>query len=232
MDFTCELCGAKLSIPDERLPKGKTVKTTCPSCKGKITLDLQGGEEQRESVDTAQFRLRFIDRKSKEKAQENSYTYEDYASDETLAFYEEGVKLALIMADSAEHSKQINKALKELGYEPISTPNTRDTIGKLRFHHFDLIVLVDGFSGQPVENSQIINFLNRLPMSVRRRIFLALVSEKFKTMDNMMAFARSANVVINLKDIDKLHLVLKKAIAENEKFYKVFMDALVETGRG
>jgi len=47
-----------------------------------------------------------------------------------------------------------------------------------------------------------------------------------------MAFARSANVVINLKDIDKLHLVLKKAIAENEKFYKVFMDALVETGRG
>ena len=42
----------------------------------------------------------------------------------------------------------------------------------------------------------------------------------------------SANVVINTKDVDKLQLILKKAISENEKFYKVFVDALVQTGKG
>jgi hypothetical protein len=68
-------------------------------------------------------------------------------------------------------------------------------------------------------------------MSVRRRIFLALISDNFKTMDNMMAFAMSANVVINTKDIQKLHLILKKAASENERFYKVFMDTMVETGK-
>jgi hypothetical protein len=66
---------------------------------------------------------------------------------------------------------------------------------------------------------------------VRRRIFLVFLSSKFKTMDNMMAFARSANVVINSRDLDKLHLVLKKAISENEKFYKVFTDTLSEVGK-
>ena len=92
-------------------------------------------------------------------------------------------------------------------------------------------MLGDGFDNQPLDHSVIVNYLNRLPMSVRRRIFLVLISENFKTMDNMMAFAISANVVINSKDIEKLHLILKKAVSENERFYKVFMDTLVETGK-
>jgi hypothetical protein len=38
-------------------------------------------------------------------------------------------------------------------------------------------------------------------------------------------------VVIHSKDTEKLHLVLRKAIAENERFYKVYTDTLVETGK-
>jgi hypothetical protein len=50
-------------------------------------------------------------------------------------------------------------------------------------------------------------------------------------MDDMMAFAVSANVVINAKDLEKLFPILKKALSENEKFYKVFLDTLMETGK-
>ena len=101
----------------------------------------------------------------------------------------------------------------------------------MRFHHFDLIILADGFDNQPLDHSVIVNYLNRLTMSVRRKMFLALISDNFKTMDNMMSFAMSANVVINSKDIEKLHLILKKAVSENERFYKIFLDTLVETGK-
>jgi hypothetical protein len=38
-------------------------------------------------------------------------------------------------------------------------------------------------------------------------------------------------VVINSKDLQKLHLILKKSVSENERFYKVFMDTMVETGK-
>jgi hypothetical protein len=50
-------------------------------------------------------------------------------------------------------------------------------------------------------------------------------------MDNMMTFAMSANLVINPADLDKLQAVLKKAISENDRFYKVFMDTLKDLGR-
>ena len=44
-------------------------------------------------------------------------------------------------------------------------------------------------------------------------------------------FKKSANVVINEKDIDKLENVLKKSISENEIFYKVFKETLHSMGK-
>jgi CheY-like chemotaxis protein len=236
MELTCEHCKAKLNIPEDRIPKDRTVQLTCPKCKGKMALGgkkaASTGPLQNPAPASATGQQEGISQgSSAQGSKDRAYSYEDYSSDEALVFYEEGTKLALVMADYPGHPEKIQKSLKQLGYECVSTPNTRDAIGKLRFHHFDLVVLSDGFGGQPIENNQITHFMNRLPMSVRRRIFLVFLSDKFKTMDNMMAFARSANVVINTRDLDKLHLVLKKAISENEKFYKVFMDTMSEVGK-
>jgi len=239
MEVTCEHCKARLNIPDEKIPKDQAVRVSCPKCKKKIVLPERTAEpkgrssgESNDSTDTGKFRLRFIDSRPAKEPEEASYTYEDYSSDESLDFFEEGTKLALIMADNPERGDKMRSAVAELGYKQVSTENTRDAIGKLRFHHFDMIILCEGFEGQPLEQSQIVNFMNRLSMPVRRRVFFTLVADKFKTMDNVMAFAMSANVVINAKDADKLQLILKKAISENDKFYKVFMDALGETGKG
>lgn len=239
MEVTCEHCKARLNIPDEKIPRDQAVRVSCPKCKKKIVLPERTTDPKAPSsgesnglTDTGRFRLRFIESKAEKEPKGASYSYEDYSSDESLDFFEEGTKLSLIMADNSARGEKIRTAVAELGYKQVSTENTRDAIGKLRFHHFDMILLCEGFEGQPLEQSQIVNFMNRLPMSVRRRIFLALVADKFKTMDNVMAFAMSANVVINARDVDKLQLILKKAISENEKFYKVFTDSLVETGKG
>lgn len=234
MDVSCERCRTRFTIPDEKVPKDRVLKLACPKCKGSISL---GGEPspvapESEATNGEEFRLRFIEAKTGKKPVEESYGYEDYTGDQALEFFEEGTKIALVMAESPEHSALIRRAVEAVGYKFIATPNTRDAIGKLRFHHFDLIILSEGFDGQPLNNSAILNYLNRLPMTVRRRIFLALVADGFKTMDNMMAFSMSANVVINTKDMEKLHLVIRKAIVENERFYKVFTDTLVEAGKG
>ncbi|UCF57440.1 MAG: zinc-ribbon domain-containing protein [Deltaproteobacteria bacterium] len=211
MEITCEHCKTKLNIPDEKIPKNKALRISCPKCKKRMTLDTP---------------------KAAPKDSENDkYGYGDYTDDEALTFYEEGTKLALVMDNNPEQSEKIKTAVEQLGYNFISAPNTRDAIGRMRFHHFDLIILSDGFDGQGLENSPVLNYLNNISMSVRRRVFVALVGERFKTMDNMMAFAMSANVVINTKEQDKLSAILKRAISDNEKFYKVFMDTLVEAGK-
>jgi predicted Zn finger-like uncharacterized protein len=234
MELSCKACRTRFTIPDEKVPKDRVIRLACPKCKGSISVGSELPSPvpgAREVSNGEEFRLRFIEPKASRKSAEESYGYEDYTGDQALEFFEEGTRLALVMADSREQSEMIRGGVEKIGYKFITTPNTRDAIGKLRFHHFDLIILAEGFDGQSLDHSAILNYLSRLPMPVRRRIFLALVSGGFKTMDNMMAFAMSANVVIHSKDTEKLHLVLRKAIAENERFYKVYTDTLVETGK-
>jgi len=231
MEVTCEQCKARFNIPDDKVPKDRVLKLNCPKCKGKISLGAEVPEQPPKANETGEVPLKMMNPLADKKPPEESYGYEDFTTDEALDFFEEGIKLALIMPNSSMNDDHLRAGLELIGYKCITTPNTRDAIGKLRFHHFDLIILADGFDSQPLDHSVIVNYLNRLSMSVRRKIFLALISDNFKTMDNMMAFAMSANVVINSKDIQKLHLILKKAVSENERFYKVFTDTMVETGK-
>lgn len=224
MEVICEGCKAKLNIPDEKLPKDQIVKISCPKCKNKITLDTRTPAEPEPPPPETESR-------PAEEPEEKGYSYEDYSDDESLGYFEEDTKLALIMESNPEHSKKIASAVEELDYKAIMSPNTRDAIGKLRFHRFDLVIVSDGFDGHSLDTNPILNYLNHISMSVRRRIFLGLIGDKFKTMDNMMAFAKSANVVINKGDMEQLSNILKKAILDNEKFYKVFMDTLVEVGK-
>ena len=209
MDVTCDSCGAAFKIPDEKLPPNQVVSITCPKCKGKIKVDT--GKPDKDIV--------------------SGETDELEKDSSPLELFEEGTRLALVLNGDDGQINDISSALEKLSYKPIVAPSMQDAMGKLRLHYFDLIILSDGFGGQNLEGSTVTHYLNHLSMSVRRKIFLALVSDKFKTMDNMMAFTLSANLVIHPADLSKLRLILNKAIPDHEKFYKIFMDTLKETGK-
>ncbi|MDB9822755.1 zinc-ribbon domain-containing protein [Deltaproteobacteria bacterium] len=233
MEVTCAQCKTKLNVPDEKIPKDQMVRINCPKCKNKITIEPAAAvpdEKSPEAFDeTGKMHLKFIESKGKGNGEGGASGLDDY-DDEGLDFFDEETKLALVLADDNVEEK-VKEAVEEIGYKYVSVPNTRDALGKLRFHRFDLIFIVEGFDGQELDNSPILNYLNHLSMSSRRRIFIALMSDKFKTMDDMVAYTLSVNTVINTKDAEKLGSILKRGISEYEKFYKVFMDVLVETGK-
>jgi flagellar motor component MotA len=223
MEIICEKCNTRLNIPDEKIPKGQQATVSCPKCKNKIPLNVpvpvrknspsEVEEKPRPGVNNA----------------DSDYGYED--DDASLDFFEEGIRLALIMGNEPHQAEKLGKTVDELGYKHVLAKNTRDAISKMRLHHFDVILLSDGFDGIDLAQSPILQHINNLSMSVRRRIFLALIADKFKTMDHMMAFAMSANMVINGGDLDRLTSIMQHAIADNEKFYKVFTDTMVEVGK-
>jgi len=58
-----------------------------------------------------------------------------------------------------------------------------------------------------------------------------LVSEKYRTMDNMAAFNRSVNIVINLKSIEDAGKIIKQGVVDNRAFYHVFQETMQKTGK-
>ncbi len=145
--------------------------------------------------------------------------------------YEEEVRSALVCEDNAELRGGITSALGELKYTVEIAAGADDAFEKLKFNQYDVIVLNEKFGRSATGNNTVYKHLQFMPMGARRRIFFALVGQNLKTSDNMAAFSRSANIVINEKDLPNLKAILKKSIADNDQFYKVFRESLVKMGK-
>jgi hypothetical protein len=68
-------------------------------------------------------------------------------------------------------------------------------------------------------------------MLTRRNMFVAMISDRYRTMDNMMALNKSVNLIINVKNTEDIGKILSRGITDNEYFYRVYKESLKETGK-
>lgn len=161
--------------------------------------------------------------------QTDLYAYDD--ADKPFDFIEEEVETALICELNPELTEKIKTAMTALGYLITEAVSTKDALKKMRFHTFDVIVLDERFDAPSPEENNILKYLENLNMTTRRNIFVALVTEKFRSMDNMAAFNNSVNLVVNTKNIADIETILKRGAAENRAFYRVFKDSMKKMGK-
>ena len=217
MDIVCKQCKSKFNIPDEKVPKGQLFKLSCPKCKSKISIDTRPSTT---AVDlTKKTIINEVD----------SGAYD--VAEKPFDFLEEGAETALLCEPDPAVKGKIRSALKNMGYNVTQPESDRDALKKMRFHVFDLVVLNEVFSSENPDENNVMKYLERLPMAIRRKIFVVLATNRFRTMDNMAAFNKSVNIVVNTKNIDEIGKIIKKGLSDNAAFYCVFKDALVKAGR-
>jgi CheY-like chemotaxis protein len=157
---------------------------------------------------------------------------EDYdAADRPFDFVEEGGSTALICESHPAVREKIGGSLDDLGYRITAAAAAKDALKAMRFHVFDIVVLNELFDTADPQVNSVLNYLEDMPMTTRRRFFVALVSSRFRTLDNMAAFNRSVNIVINIKNIDEMGKIIKQGVAENRAFYHIFQETLQKMGK-
>jgi CheY-like chemotaxis protein len=162
----------------------------------------------------------------------NEVTAASYdAADRPFDFVGEGGLTALLCEPDPAARERIGESLKALGYQ-ITTPGTiREALKAMRFHLFDLVVVNERFETVAPETNEVLTYLESLPMTTRRRFFVALLSDRYRTMDNMAAFNRSVNLVVNIANLGEIGQILKQGVAENRAFYHVFQETLQKMGK-
>ena len=211
MNIICDNCQSKFRIPDEKIPTGRRTTVACPKCKGKISLGPKTGAAGR----TGSF------------VENGSYN----ASEKPFDFIEEEGLTALVCESNPLVRKTITEALELMEYQITEAESTRDALKRMRYHNYDLFVVNENFDTDNPESNGILLYLERLNMLVRRNMFIALISDRFRTMDNMMALNKSANLIINTKNIEDIGKILSRGITDNEFFYRIFKGTLKEVGR-
>ncbi len=122
---------------------------------------------------------------------------------------------------------QINGALKNMGFLISQPASFRDALKQMRFHVFNVIFVSEDFDAEVSASNNVLLFLENMNMTTRRKSFVVLTSAKLSTMDNMEAFHKSVNLIINKRDIGNVEKILRQAVAEHEDFYRVFKEKLL-----
>jgi CheY-like chemotaxis protein len=218
MDIVCQNCHSKLKVADGKLPAGKTASLTCPKCKQKITVQAPQLDTDFDEADG------FEDFFSFEETSTETYD----ASEKPFDFVEEEGKTALLCESEPSVKEKIKTVLKVLEYHVTEPQNSRDALRKMRYHNYDLIVVNEYFDAQQPDANAILIYLERLNMAIRRHIFVALVSSRFRTMDHMAAFQKSVNMVVNLSNIDDFDKILRRRLADNDLFFRILKERLIQ----
>jgi ActR/RegA family two-component response regulator len=155
----------------------------------------------------------------------------DDPPDRPFDFVEEGTETALICESDPAVKEKIRTAMKNLGYRITEAATTRDAIKSMRFHVYRVVIVNENF-GADQEGNTVLNYLDSLNMSTRRQIFVALISNQFHTADNMAAFNKSVNLIVNTGNMDDdIGTIIKRGVADNDAFYYVFKEILRKKGK-
>lgn len=218
MQIKCSECQKPINIPDDKLPRDRAVTLGCPYCKAKIKVDRhlrpaapQPAEPKSEDLDAS------------------TLVVSEEDEDEELKIYDEHDQIALVLDEF--HKEKWAGELGKLGFKIEYAKSPEQAVHKMKFTQYHLAVLHENFGGATLDNSPIYQSLREMPMTFRRKIFVALVGKHLKSLSNMQAYQYSVNLAVNEKDMDKISLILKKSIGENETFYKVFKETLHALGK-
>jgi CheY-like chemotaxis protein/DNA-directed RNA polymerase subunit RPC12/RpoP len=214
MNIICEQCKSQFNVAEEKIPAGRSASFPCPKCRARITVKTEpaapGGQVSLSEVDTSGYN----------------------PSDRPFDFVEEEGKTALVCEQHPLLKKPIIESLELMEYQITVAENARDALKRMRYHVYDIVVVDEDFDTDTPEANGVLIYLERLGMSVRRNIFVALVSSRHRTMDNMMAFLKSVNLIVNSKNIEDFPKILSRGLTDHLTFYRVFREKLKETGRG
>ncbi len=223
MDIICEHCKAKLSISDKKIPRGKKFSFLCPKCKKKIHIvseDVNSGN----SINGHGSFLSDKEMVPKAISKEKSRGYN--ADDKPFDYLDEDAKSVIVCVSDSGSRQSVEKVFKQMKYHIISVNNVSTAATRMKYHIFDCIILSDDFDDKNSGTAVIQDYIQKLNMEIRRKIFVLLLSRSYRTADNMSAFHESVNLIINEKDLDNLDKIFLRSIREHEKFYSVFNDSV------
>lgn len=234
MEVICQSCEKKLKIPDEKIPEERVFSLRCPACKGKIHVNLNPAQprEKEKAFSAAEWQQ---DGKPADGAASGLSPFSDEAgydaAEKPFDFLEEEGFTAMVCENDPESVQRIREVLDIMEYSITVPESTRDALRKMKYHVYDLILVNETFDGSSPNANGILIYLERLNMSIRRNIFVGLITKHYNTRDNMAAFLKSVNITINEKDVTHIDRILKSAINENELFFTVLRESMKKLGK-
>lgn len=215
MQALCPQCAQKIVIDDGKVPD-RPFSVKCPKCQTVVKLPgrMPGGVSAAPAAPPA------AETGSEEVRGPTSAPGRREAGGETAA---PGERALVALADPA-HAAAIGPVLSRLGYLLDSLDHPEDGARMLEQGVYAVAVTSRAFAaqGRPETLHQRIT---RLSPDARRRVFVILVGDEFKSADGLQAFVALADLVLHSRDAGNAEAAIRGTILERRRLYRAFHDA-------
>ena len=216
MQASCPQCTQRIVVEDAKVPD-RPFAVRCPKCQG--TVRLPGKAAPAPAASSAH-----------ESDAPSASTPEDsrdlMAEVRRAMGPEEGGRShqVLVAVPDRGTAGALTLPLTRLGFA-VDTLDRPEEGGRMLEHGVYDVVITTRTAAIPGRGESLYQRVGRLAPDARRRIFLILVGEEFKTGDGLQAFVSLADLVVNPRDASNVETLLLNTIAERSRLYQPYLDA-------
>jgi len=213
----CPQCGNKILIDDAKVPD-RPFQVKCPKCQTAVKFPGKGAAPAAEPASTDAAASQPAARGDEIRAQMMAQVRREMSAGESAI----GGRALVAVSDKAL-AGTVTVMLTRLGYQVDPLDEGMEAGRMIDQGVYDMVVATR-IGAAPGKPETVYQRLTRLNPEGRRRLFVVLVGDEFKTGDGTQAFACLADLVIHSKDAGSGDAVVRNTILEKTRLYQVFND--------
>jgi predicted Zn finger-like uncharacterized protein len=215
----CPSCSTRIQINDGKVPD-RPFKVRCPKCQAVITLPGRGAEGAVAPEAAAE------PPPAPAEAPARQFEPPPLPSPAAQARRERAGSSPndALVALAGPAAGPLQQALAGLGFNVDLVDDVEEGTRLLEQGIYEVAVTART-PPQPGKPESLAQRMLRLPIDTRRRIFVILVGDEFRTGDGTQAWAVQADLVVNPADASRSEHLIRATLAERQRLYQPFLDA-------
>lgn len=226
---SCPQCAMSLNFDDERLPI-EPFNVLCPRCRESVTIMPPSKEEPRLQGSTGS--LDSIEVVPSSAAGDSLRAFVDMllaglkqSQPQTAADSKWQRRRVLLCMEDAEVRESLRSALAPTLFEVFSADTAPEAIEILHESRAEVIALSPSFDAEHQGGSLMMQYVNSLTPQIRRRTYVALVSQQLRTLDTYLAFANGVNLTVHTEDVASFQAIFDRSVRDFNELYRPFNQA-------
>jgi predicted Zn finger-like uncharacterized protein len=215
----CPSCSQRIVIDDAKVPD-RPFKVKCPRCQASVALPGKGAAAPAAAPLEPAAPPPAAAGSDELRSQMMAQLRREMSLPEPSA---SGGK-ALVCLPDRNVAGPLTVALTQIGYQVDALDDPEEGARLLEQGIYSVVATTRSAAAGP-RGENLYQRAGRLNPEGRRRIFLILVGDEYKTGDGAQAWTMSADVVINTRDLGTADVVVRNTVAERARLYQVFLDA-------
>jgi len=221
----CSQCSTRIQIDDTKVPD-RPFKVRCPKCQAVMTLPGRGADSPA-APEAEPSATPFEAPPVPGPAGATPPPYEPPPTSPAAMARREraatGANDALI-ALSGPAAAGLKQALERLQFSVDSVEDIEEGARLLEQGIYEVAVTART-PPEPGKPETLAQRMLRLPLDARRRVFVILVGQEFRTADGTQAWAAQADLVVNPADAGRCEHLIRSTMAERKRLYQPLVDA-------